>query len=88
MSEVTEFIDKVLDDAGVKESDQTDPLTLVNLIIHKDARNQGYDWGSPVNKKTPAEILHTPMPMQGPGTFVTEAMKETQKELDEDSKKK
>ena len=87
MSEVNDFIDKIVE-GDVKEADNTDPLTLINLIIHKDARHMGYNWGSPVNTKTPAEILHTPMPMQGPGTFVTEAMKETQKELDEDSKKK
>ena len=89
MSEVSDSINKLLDaveeDSG---ADGTDPLTLVNLIIRKDARHTGYNWGSPVNQVTPQQILHTPMPMQGPGTFVTEAIKEVSQELDEDSKKK
>jgi hypothetical protein len=86
MSEFSDALNKLLDeDSG---ADGTDPLTLVNLIIRKDARHMGYNWGSPVNQVTPEQILHTPMPMQGPGTFVTEAIKEVQQELDEDSKKK
>jgi hypothetical protein len=89
MSEISDSINKVLDeleeDAG---ADGTDPLTLVNLIIRKDARHTGYNWGSPVNQVTPEQILQTPMPMQGPGSFVTEAIEEVKQELDEDSKKK
>jgi hypothetical protein len=28
----------------VPESDQTDPLTLTNLILNKDAKDHGFDW--------------------------------------------
>lgn len=80
MKTVDDFINKVFED-DVKEADNTDPLTLVNLIIRKDARHQGYNWGSPINQVTPEQILQTPMPMQGPGSFVTEAIKEVNDEL-------
>ena len=32
------------DEKKLPESDGTDPLTLVNLILNKDARDQGWDW--------------------------------------------
>ena len=75
MRSVKDFVDSIFD---MKESDQTDPLTLFNLIVRHDARHMGYNWGTPWKQVTPAEILQTPMPMQGPGGYVTEAKKKAE----------
>lgn len=54
----------------VPESDQTDPLTLTNLILNKDARKQGYDWVhyGPGRSKSQEDLLQNEPPKEA---FVT-----------------
>jgi hypothetical protein len=54
----------------VPESDQTDPLTLTNLILNKDARKSGYDWVhyGPGRSKSQEDLLQNEPPKEA---FIT-----------------
>ena len=83
MKTVQDFVDSLME----LEEDSSDILSLFNLIVRKDARNQGYDFVPPYKTTSMKQILQTPMPMQGPGTFVTEALEEVALEEAQSKKK-
>ena len=74
------------DEKKIPESDQTDPLTLTNLILNKDAKKQGYDWVhyGPGRAKSQEDLLQNEPPKEAfvtvgeyelsPPTVQTEAM--------------
>jgi hypothetical protein len=51
---------------NIKEDDGTDPLTLMNLILAKDAKNMGYDWDSKAdNNKSEEDVFTDALARQG-----------------------
>lgn len=62
----------------IPESDGTDPLSLVNLILNKDARKSGYDWThyGPGRAKSQEETLAIEPPQEAfvtPGVYEKDA---------------
>lgn len=55
MKTIDEFIDEIF---KLSEGDGADPLTLINLILNKDLRHMGYNWGQPFNQTNPQQVLN------------------------------
>lgn len=74
MRNIKDFVDKIFE-LDLQEDSDLDPLTLVNLILHRDARHSGYNWGRPFAQTTPQKVLHV-SGEQPPTTFMHEAKEE------------
>ena len=71
------------------DEEDIDPLTLVNLILGKDARKEGFNWTSFVRgHKYPQEIFFKDAKAnQELGAFITEAVKKKKKQMKKKSKR-
>lgn len=76
MRTINDFIDSIFD-LKLKEDDGTDCLTLTNLILHRDIRHGGFNWGRPFAQKTPQQALHV-AGEQAPTTFIHEAKQKSE----------
>ena len=71
MKTIKDFVDNIFE-LDIKEDSDIDPLTLMNIIQHRDMRHSGYNWGKPFAQTTPQKVLHV-SGEQPPTTFVQEA---------------
>lgn len=76
MKSLDDFLNQIFD---LAEDDGTDALTLTNLILNKDMRHLGFNWGNPIKQVEPKQVLNV-AGKQLPTTFMHEAEQQPQQQ--------